>query len=103
MHIDKDKIASLLGFKRSDFDMLLVMFSQNAAASLEEMQKMINEKDMQGIADASHAIAGSAGNLQLDDIYELSMTIELAAKKGENADYHLYYQQLKTLLDSIEF
>ncbi len=101
MHIDKDKIASELGFKRSDFDMLLVMFSQNAAISLKEIKNGIDEKDMKGIADASHAIAGGAGNIQLNDIYELAMTIELAAKKGENADYHLYYQQLKMLLDLI--
>lgn len=101
MYIDKDKIASELGFKRSDFDILLDLFSQNASTSLEEMKSGIEEKNMQGIADASHAIAGGAGNIQLNDIYELSMNIELAAKKGENADYHLFYQQLKTLLDSI--
>lgn len=101
MYIDKEKIASELGFKRSDFDMLLALFSKNAATSLDEMKKMIDKKDMQGIADTSHAIAGGAGNIQLNDIYELAMTIELAAKKGENADYHLYYQQLKILLDSI--
>lgn len=101
MYIDKDKIALQLGFKRSDFNSLLVMFSQNAETSLEEMKKSIDEKDMQGIADASHAISGSASNIQLNEIYELAMTIELAAKKGENTDYHLYYQQLKTLLDLI--
>ncbi len=101
MHIDKDEIASKLGFKRSDFDMLLVMFGQNATTSLEEMKSAIERKDTQGIVDASHAIAGGAGNIQLNDIYELAMTIELAAKKGENADYHLFYQHLKILLDSI--
>lgn len=101
MHLDKDEIASKLGFKRSDFDMLLVMFSQNAATSLEEMKSAIERKDMQAIADTSHAIAGGAGNIQLNDIYAIAMTIELAAKKGEDADYHMFYQQLKTLLDSI--
>lgn len=101
MHIDKDEIASYLGFNRSDFDMLLFLFNQNAATSLKEMKSAIEKKDMQGIVDAAHAIAGGAGNIQLNDIYALAMTIELAAKKGENADYHLFYQQLKTLLDSI--
>ncbi len=101
MYINKDKIASELGFKRSDFDMLLDLFSQNAATSLAEMKNGIDIKDMQGIADASHAIAGGAGNIQLNEIYELAMTIELAAKKGENADYDLYYQQLKILLDLV--
>jgi HPt (histidine-containing phosphotransfer) domain-containing protein len=101
MYIDKDKIASQLGFERSDFDALLIMFSQNAASSLEELKNGIEKKDMQGIADASHAIAGGAGNIQLNDIYELAITIELAAKKGEKFDYHHYYEKLSILLDSI--
>lgn len=101
MPIDKDAIASKLGFKRSDFDMILVMFIQNATASLEEMKSAIQNRDMQGIADASHAIAGGAGNIQLNDIYELAMTIELAAKKGEDIDYHQCHKQLIGLLDTI--
>jgi len=101
MYIDKDKIASQLGFTPSDFDSLLVMFGQNATTSLEEMKSAVERKDMQGIADAAHAIAGGAGNIQLNEIYEFAMTIELAAKKGENADYDLFCQQLKTLIDSI--
>lgn len=101
MDIDKDKIASQLGFKRSDFDTLLTLFSQNAASSLNEMKVSIEKKDMKGIADASHAIAGGAGNIQLNDIYEMAMAIELAAKKSENIDYHLYHKNLSILLDSI--
>jgi HPt (histidine-containing phosphotransfer) domain-containing protein len=101
MYIDKEKIASELGFKRSDFDMLLVMFIQNATTSLEEMKSAIDRGDMKGVADAAHAIAGGAGNIQLNEIYDLAMTIELTVKKGENADYHLFYQQLKVLIDSI--
>ena len=101
MPINKDKIASQLGFKRSDFDMLLVMFSQNATTSLEELKRAIEKKDMQGIADASHAIAGGAGNIQLNEICQLAMTIELTAKKGEHVDYHQFYQQLKIMLDGI--
>lgn len=101
MHLDKDEIASTLGFTRRDFDRLLVMFSQNATVTLEEMKHAIGKKDMQGIADASHAIAGGAGNIQLNDIYELAMSIELSAKKNEDVDYDLCYQQLKVLLDSI--
>lgn len=101
MDIDKDKIASQLGFKRSDFDTLLTLFSQNAASSLNEMKVSIEKKDMEGIADASHAIAGGAGNIQLNDIYEMAMAIELAAKKSENIDYHLYHKNLSILLDSI--
>lgn len=100
MNIDRDAIADQLGFTRNDIDMLLTMFHHNANTSLDEMLKMIEISDMQGIVDAAHAISGSAGTLRLDDIYALSMEIEMAAKLGQSLDYHLYYKRLKTLIDS---
>jgi HPt (histidine-containing phosphotransfer) domain-containing protein len=81
--------------------MLLAMFSKNAATSLEEMQKMIDENNMQGVADAAHAIKGSAGNLKLNDIYTLAMTIEMAAKNDKDANLHTHYTQLSILLDTL--
>jgi len=101
MSIDRDQIAAQLGFKRSDIDMLLAMFSKNAAASLQEMQTMIAEGNMQGIADTAHAIKGSAGNFKLEEIYASAMAIELAAKNCEDEDYRKRYEQLRVLLDSL--
>jgi len=101
MSVDRDQIAAQLGFKRSDVDMLLAIFSKNAAASLQEMQTMIAEGNMQGVADAAHAIKGSAGNFRLDAIYTLAMEIETAAKNGEDGDYTARYEQLRVLLDSL--
>lgn len=99
--IDRDQIAAQLGFQRSDIDMLLAMFSKNAATSLEEMQKMIDGNNMQGVADAAHAIKGSAGNLKLNDIYTLAMTIEMAAKNGKDNNLHTHYTQLSILLNTL--
>lgn len=99
--IDRDQIAAQLGFQRSDIDMLLAMFSKNAATSLEEMQKMIDENNMQGVVDAAHAIKGSAGNLKLNDIYTLAMTIEMAAKNGKDNNLHTHYTQLSILLNTL--
>lgn len=99
--LDRDQIAAQLGFQRSDIDMLLAMFSKNATTSLEEMKKMLDEKSMQGVADAAHAIKGSAGNLKLDDIYTLAMTIEMAAKNDKDVHLHAHYEQLCRLLNMI--
>ncbi len=99
MLVNRDLIAEQLGFKRSDVDMLLAMFSKNAASSMQEMNAMIDDNNMQGIADAAHAIKGSAGNLKLDDIFNLAKTIELDAKAGEDVDYRSSYQQLKAMLE----
>lgn len=99
MLVNRDLIAEQLGFKRSDVDMLLAMFCKNATSSLHEMHTMIEDNNMQGISDAAHAIKGSAGNLKLDDIYELAKTMELAAKADEDFDYRSCYQQLKAMLE----
>jgi len=99
MVVNRDLIAEQLGFKRSDVDMLLAMFCKNAASSMQEMHVMIEENNMQGITNAAHAIKGSAGNLKLDDIYDLAKTIELAARADENIDYRSCYQQLKAMLE----
>lgn len=101
MPINRDQIAERLGFKRSDIDMLLAMFSKNAATSLKEMQTMIAEQNMQGIADAAHAIKGSAGNLKLDNIYNHALMIEMAAKQSEDLDYAAAHEQLSRLLDAV--
>jgi len=99
MNIDRNYIAEQLGFSDKDIDMLLTMFHANANSSLEEMYKMIEKQDMQGIVDTAHAISGSAGTLKLDEIYELAKEIEMAAKMGQNIDYHVYHKRLKILLD----
>ena len=101
MSIDKDAIAEQLGCTRDDIDMLLTMFHNNANSSLEEMKKMIELKDMQGIVDTAHAISGGAGTLRLDDIYQLSKKIEMAAKTGQNLDYQASYNRLNTLVEMI--
>lgn len=98
--VDRDQIAAQLGFKRSDIDMLLTVFNKNATASLDEMQSMILEGNIQGIMNTAHAIKGSAGNLRLEDIYTLAMNIELSARGGEEIDYQAHYEQLSQLLDT---
>ena len=101
MPVDRDKIATQLGFKRSDIDMLLTMFSKNAATSLEEMEATIADNNMQGIVDSAHAIKGSAGNLKLTDIYELAMSIEMAAKNAEEMDFSRECNALSVLLKNV--
>jgi HPt (histidine-containing phosphotransfer) domain-containing protein len=66
--------------------MLIGIFIKNTESLLEEMHQMIREDNMQGIADAAHAIKGSVGNLKLDEIFELSKGIELMAKTMKNED-----------------
>lgn len=97
----RDELAGQLGFKRSDIDMLIDIFKKNANVSLEEMHTMIKQNNMQGIADAAHAIKGSAGNLKLDKIFELSKNIEIMATTMNNEDYKVHYTQLNKMIDEL--
>ena len=99
--MDKDKLAAQLGFKRSDIDVLIKIFRKNTGTLIEEMGIMIKQNNMQGIADAAHAIKGSAGNLKLNEIFELSKSIEIMAKTTQNEDYEMYHDQLKEMLDML--
>jgi len=100
--LDRDKLAAKLGFKRSDIDMLINIFKKNANVSLEKMNIMIKQNNMQGIIDAAHAIKGSAGNLKMDKIFELSKNIELMAKTMKNEEYELHYAQLKKMITELD-
>lgn len=99
--MDRDKLAAQLGFKRTDIDMLIGIFIKNSKSSLEEMHKMIRQNNMQGIADTAHAIKGSAGNLKLNEIFELSKSIEIMAKTMKNEEYEAHYKQLNNMLDKL--
>lgn len=100
--MNRDELATELGFKRSDIDMLINIFKKNAKSSLEQMHIKMNQNDMQGVADAAHAIKGSAGNLKLNEIFELSKNIEMMANATQNEACELYYMQLKEMIDLLE-
>ena len=99
--MDRDKLAALLGFKRKDIDMLIGIFKKNANVSLEKMHTDIKQNNMQGIADTAHAIKGSAGNLKLYKIFELSKNIEKMAATMKNEDYQIHYIQLKKMINEL--
>lgn len=99
--MDIDALALQLGFKRRDTDVLIDIFIKSISTLLKEMHIMIQEKSMQGIADAAHAIKVSAGNLKLKDISKLSKRIEIMATTKSNEDYEILYAQLKKMIDEL--
>ena len=100
--IDRDAIAQALGFTRSDIDMVLELFLHDAHASVKAIGAAIESEDYATIADAAHAVKGSAGNFRLDAIYEHTKALEAAAKNGDTGyDYPAALSQLETLLSEV--
>ena len=104
--LDISKISQELGFEREEVMMLLDMFMQSAMQSMQELKIALESADYIGIKEHAHAIKGSAANLMLDEICNLSKEIEEAAIFKTKLDYgdrftKLYYalknlQQMET-------
>jgi HPt (histidine-containing phosphotransfer) domain-containing protein len=100
--IDRDAIAQALGFARSDIDMVLELFLHDAHASVKAIGTAIEAKDYAAIANAAHAIKGSAGNFRLAAIYEHTKALEAAARNADAAyDYPAALSRLETLLSEV--
>jgi HPt (histidine-containing phosphotransfer) domain-containing protein len=99
--MDRDELAETLGFSRSDVDMLMDMFLKNAHTSLDQMEMAIGENDIKAVGFAAHAIKGIAGNLKMDDIFELSKEIDLMAKTWFSGDFTPFYLRLKEMIEGV--
>ncbi|MEA2051006.1 MAG: Hpt domain-containing protein [Campylobacterota bacterium] len=102
-NIDINKIALKLDFDVEDVEMLMGIFVQTANDTIDKMGIAINNNDFEEIYQTSHSLKGSAGNLTLDEISELSKTIESKSKsKDIKFDYKLNYDKLIDLIKKIE-
>ena len=98
--IDRDALAEELGFLREEIDLLMVLFEKNARQSLSNMHEAIGRNDLEGVAEAAHAIKGIAGNLRMESVYTLASEMNHKAKEGEERDYWADYQQLHALVEA---
>ncbi len=97
--INLQQIADKLDFDIDDVSMLMEIFLDNASESLEIFNAALRTNNYEQIKNATHAIAGSASNLMLEDITNIAKRIELLAKKEKNVDYKSLYLELKYELD----
>ena len=99
--IDLQTIADKLEFDLGDVEMLIGMFIEASNDSLDQMKIAIESNDYETIAASAHAIKGSAANTMLNDIANLSETIEHNANESIQIDYITKYEELKLLVNSI--
>lgn len=84
--LDYEALAQEMGIKPKHIPMLVKSFLDEAIVLLEKLEKAIEEKNYPQIAQFIHSIKGSAGNMKLDDLYEMGKIMELAANESE-ADF----------------
>jgi len=103
MIINIDKKAEEIGLKSNFVKMLFDSFLDESAVILKDLQDAVSKKDLQEIENKSHSIKGSCGNLQINEMYELSKRIELAAKnRREDFDYSTSVDELLAMFKGLE-
>lgn len=74
---------------------LIEIFSDDCPERTDAISKAIKGKDFKALNEATHALKGSAGNLGLSQIYELSYTLEKMGKTKNIDDANEVFKTLK--------
>ncbi len=100
--LDISLLAQKLDFEEEDVVMLLEMFIESSQQSIKLLRKALETSDFPAIKEHAHSIKGSASNLLLDEIYQLSRSIEEASITQSPFDYATAYTKLYHALNNIK-
>ncbi len=81
-YVDSEKALGRIRGNTKLFKMLLNTFLENSY--FRQLQKEIETGDYEAASKTAHAIKGASANLSLTAVYELSQSLELCLKSGEN-------------------
>jgi HPt (histidine-containing phosphotransfer) domain-containing protein len=100
--LSHEDMASAIGLKLKHIPILITSFLQETPPILQALEDAINSKDYSAIKAHAHALKGSAGNLRLGEIYEMSKELEFAASDANlDFEYAAYLQALKDAVATI--
>ncbi len=100
--LDIELLAEKLEFDLEDVQMLLNMFIENADESMITLKNAIEQNNFKEIKNSAHAIKGSASNLMLEEITQISADMEEFAKNELNADYRSLFTNLTSELEILQ-
>ena len=100
----KDNYFTLLentfGFDSDVLTKLIDIYLKNVEQDLKELQKAIEDKNLDAVLNLSHKIKGSSLNMKLDKIAQIAFEMEKNARnKNKDFDYKKYFDELKYLLE----
>ena len=100
-----DKIIKYLinefGMVREDVSEIFDIFFEETQGSIEDLNNCISDSNFEKIVAASHAIKGSAANINAVYISECAMHIEQAAKNNDIAICQEYFPILKLTFEAL--
>jgi len=102
-NLNHDKMAAGIGLNVKHMPILIDSFVQESNNAITKLQDAISARDYDAVHQQTHFIKGSAGNLQFNEIYQMSQEMELeATKKNEDFDYDGYFNAIKDAVSTIK-
>lgn len=98
---DKSKAMNDFQITEREYDELLSDFVAQAAEKINTLESAVKNGGMKEAADIVHSLKGVAGNLRLDDCYNIVRSIEIALKGNAFATVDGEISNLKKALDKI--
>jgi|WetSurMetagenome_2_1015567.scaffolds.fasta_scaffold211004_3 HPt (histidine-containing phosphotransfer) domain-containing protein len=99
--IDKSKAMNDFQITEQIYDELLTDFVVQADERIKAFESAVKNNDRKEAADIAHSLKGVAGNLRLDDCYNIARSIEIALKGNERATLDSEIANLKKAVAEI--
>ncbi|MDY6903457.1 MAG: Hpt domain-containing protein [Thermodesulfobacteriota bacterium] len=77
------KLANDQGLTCDEFIEIIVVFIDTAKRDIEAIRSAVANDDAEAVVLAAHSLKGAAGNLGLDEFYDIALGTEQHARKHE--------------------
>jgi len=102
-NLDYEMMAKEIGLKPKHIPMLIASFLEESQPIISSLKTAIESNDYNTIGLHAHSIKGSAGNLRLNEVYEMSREMELAAKADDSSfSYAAYLDAIMVAIATIK-
>lgn len=101
-NINHKEMAVSIGLKPKHMPFILASFISETTTLLNVLKEHVDTMDSDKIKSSAHAIKGSAGNLKLNEIYEMAKKIEVAgSEKDSDFKYEVYIEAIERAIKTI--
>lgn len=101
-NINHDEMAVSIGLKPKHMPLILASFISETTTLLHVLKEHVSTEDYDKIRTSAHAIKGSAGNLKLNEIYEMASKVETAGLERKcDFKYESYIEAIERAIKTI--
>jgi len=98
----QDKDSKIIIHADIDLEDLIPGFLENRRKDIIEIERLLASDDYETIQRLGHSMKGSGGGYGFDEITNIGMHIEQAAKEKNAAWIHIQLEALSRYLDCVE-